>query len=122
MPNIACLTLKNSKTTLEFNFIQGTNARFCSSFTYYFVFRSSPLYRLGIAWFRSSPAERKRAFSLRCRTIVYCTPRAKAGFCTPRKKFKVSKFSTLYKAQTPVFARGSYTILLGSRAKAIFHV
>ena len=31
--------------------------------------------------------------SLRCRTIVYCAPIAKAGFCAPRKKF-----STLYKA------------------------
>ena len=33
-------------------------------------FRSSPLYKRGIAWFRSFPAEPKQAFSLRCRTKV----------------------------------------------------
>ena len=46
-------------------------------------------------------------------TIVYCAPRAKAGFCA---------FSTLYKAQTPVLARGSHTILSGSGAKVSFRV
>ena len=51
--------------------------------------------------------------------IVYCAPRAKTGFCALRTKLELS---TVYNAQTPVFARGSHTILSGSEAKVSFRV